>query len=315
MRSSGPRLGSRLRWGFFASRVFVLGLLVLVAAWTHYLNLKAGYNNARLVELAEGPWMRRFYEASEALFGLFGDPLETAQRSGGMVWSSSVLGLPLTDPIAALSVAARGSMPPLRLLLGLILPLGLALSFGRVFCTAICPASLVFFLSSRLRRLVQRWFWLPALKPGKGLAWGVLVGGLVLAGLYGHGIWTLILPYLAMGQALFHTIVYENSVAGGLASAALAALGFFVAADLLLGDHFVCRHLCPTGRLLGAIGRRAPVGLVRDADQCTASCEVCTQMCPLGADPKHDAPVDCSACGECLVACPTACLTIGRRSA
>jgi len=311
-----PRLsGATLRWGFFASRVLVLALICMVAAWTHYLNLKAGYNNARLVELAHGPWMRRFYEASEAFFGLLGDPLEVAQQSGGMVWSSSILGLPLTDPVAALSVASRGSMPGTQFLLGLLIPLGVALTFGRVFCAAICPASLVFYVTSRLRRLLKRWFLLPNLNPGRGLAWGVLVGGLVLANMYGHGVWTLVLPYLAMGQALFHTIVYESSVAGGVAAAALGALVFFALADLLLGDHFVCRHLCPTGRLLGSLGRRAPLGVVRDAPNCKTSCNACTEICPLAADPKQDDLLDCSSCGECLSVCPTSCLSMGRKTA
>ena len=307
--------GSRLRWGFLASRVLVLTLLCLVAAWTHYLNLKTGYNSPRLVELAEGPWMRRFYEASEALFGLFGDPLEVAQSSGGLVWSSTVLGLPLTDPVAALSLAVRGDVPSLRFMLGLIAPLALALLFGRIFCAAICPASLVFFVSSRLRRLLRRWFLLPDLKPGRGLSWGVLAGGLILAMMYGHGVWSLVLPYLAMGQTLFHSIAYSNAAVGGIATAAGGALLAFVLADLLLGDHFVCRHLCPTGRLLGSLGRRAPLGVVRDAGHCVSSCDVCTEICPLGADPKRDALVDCSTCGECLSACPTACLSVGRRTA
>jgi ferredoxin-type protein NapH len=315
MAARGSTSGTRLRWGFFATRVLVLLFLCLVAAWTHYLNLKAGYNNARLVELAHGPWMRRFYEASDTFFGMFGDPLESAQRSGGMVWSATIMGLPLTDPVAALSVVARGSLPPLRFALGLVLPLGLALAFGRVFCAAICPASLVFFVTSRIRRFVLRWFYLPSLSPGRGLAWGVLVGGLVLAALRGHGIWSLLLPYVAMGQTLFHTLVYESSVAGGLAAATLGALVVFALADLLLGDHFVCKYLCPTGRLLGVLGRRAPFGVVRDAALCQASCDTCTAICPLGADPKVDALLDCSLCGECLSACPTACLTLGSKSA
>jgi len=306
--------GGHLRWFFLLTRLTVLGLFCLFAMWTEYLNLKAGYNNARLVELAHGPWVRWFYELSDGLFSLFGDPLEVAQRSGGLVWSSTLLGWPSTDPVAGLSVIARGGSLSPTFFLGLILPIGLALCFGRVFCSGICPASLVFYVTSRIRRFVLRWFWLPNLRLGRGVAWGVLFGGLVLAFFYGHGIWSLILPYLAMGQSLFHLIAFDNTMAAGIVTATLTAFLVLVVADLLLGDHFVCRNLCPTGRLLGGIGKLAPVRVRRDADACIESCVTCTKMCPLGADPKLDRLVDCSLCGECVSACPSQCLTVGRRA-
>ncbi len=307
--------GGQLRWFFLASRLFVLGLMCLTAVWSEYLNLKVGYNNARLVDLAHGPWVRRFYDASDWFFGQFGDPLEIAQSSGGMVWSSTILGLPLTDPVAGLSVAVNGGPMPGTFLLGLVIPVGVALLLGRVFCAGVCPASLVFFVTSRVRRLLRRWFYLPNLKPGRGFAWGILVGGLLLSTQYGHGIWTLILPYFAMGQALFHSIAFQDAIDPnfiGIVKMAGSAFILLVLGDLLLGDHFVCRYVCPTGRLLGAIGRGARFRVKREAAACLESCNSCTQICPIGADPKVDNLVDCSLCGECLSACPSQCLTVGK---
>jgi ferredoxin-type protein NapH len=293
-----------------ATRAGVLLVLVVFALWTEYLNLKVGYNNARLVELAAGKPMRTFYEASDRFLSFFGeDPVAVAQTNGGMTWSIRVMGVPFTDPVAALSVLLRDHSWTLAFGLGLVLPLGLALVFGRIFCSYVCPASLVFFAISRLRRLLSRAFYFPELGCNRGVAWGVLAGGLVAALLYGHGIWALLLPYFAIGQSIFHALAF------GTLSACVAALIVFTLADFALGHQFTCRNLCPTGRLLGWIGQRSLVTVRRDAERCVDRCEACIDACPLAARPKYDDTQDCSLCGECLMVCPTSCLHVGVKHA
>jgi ferredoxin-type protein NapH len=293
-----------------ATRAGVLALLCLFALWTDYLNLKVGYNSARLVELSDGKAMRIFYQASDALFTAIDaeEPVRAMQRSGGMTWSIRILGVPFTDPIAALSVGVKHRHWPLEFMLGLGLPLLLALTCGRVFCAYICPASLLFFTVARVRRLLQRYFFFPNIRLHSGFAWGVLAGGLIMALLTGHGIWTLLLPYLAMGQTIFH------GLALGTLAAAAGALVVFALADLLLGDQFTCRNLCPTGRLLGAIGTRAVVAVRRDESACISKCTSCIDVCPLAVKPKLDETHDCSLCGECVAVCPTNCLSVGVRA-
>ena len=294
------------------TRASVLGLLCLFALWTEYLNLKVGYNNARLVELSAGSdrpiyakVLRQFYESSDAFFSFFGDPIQVMQMNGGMTWSIRVMGLPFSDPVAGLALLARNQALPLSFSLGLILPLAIALIFGRVFCSYICPASLVFFISARIRRFLSKFFLLPELQVSPGLAWGLLCGGITASTLFGYGIWTLILPYFAIGQTIFHGLAF------GTLSVTIASLAFFLTFDLLLGQQFTCRNLCPTGRLLGFLGQKARVTVQRDASRCIESCHSCTQICPLKVDPKQDQTRDCSLCGECLSVCPSKCLSVG----
>jgi len=287
------------------TRATVLSLLCLFAIWTEYLNLKVAYNHPRLVELSSGKMMRLFYEYSDRFFSMFGDPIEVMQTNGGMTWSIRIMGVPFTDPIAALSLVVKNHELPLGFMLGLIIPLGIALVFGRLFCSYICPASLVFFTISRLRRLLKRFFYLPEFNINRGFAWGMLTGGLLIALLYGHGVWTLLLPYFAIGQTIFHGIAF------GALSASLGTVVIFAMIDLLLGHQFTCRYICPTGRLLGVIGRKSLVSVNRNASQCLDQCQMCNQICPLQAMPKQDHLMDCSLCGECLTICPTNCLTIG----
>ena len=289
------------------TRLGVVLLLCVLALLTEYNNLKLGYNNARLVELSSGTTTRVLYETADAFFNRFDDPLQTAQTNGGMTWSIRIMGVPFTDPVAALSVLTANFRLETGFVLGLIIPLSLALLFGRVFCSYICPASLLFFTIARIRRLLGKWFLFPELSLHRGFAWGIMVGGLATAAWLGHGIWMLLLPYFGIGQTIFH------GIAMGTLSIALGSVVVFALLDLLFGKQFTCRYVCPTGRLLGAIGSRSVFAIQRDAPQCVSQCTSCADVCPMKVNPKLDETVDCSMCGECLVICPTKCLSIGRR--
>jgi ferredoxin-type protein NapH len=289
------------------TRAGVVAILCLLAMLTSYHNLKRAYNHPRLVELSEGKAMRVFYETADQFFSIFGDPATTAQRSGGMTWSIRLAGVPFTDPIAAISVLAKSHKWELGFALGLIIPLALALLFGRVFCAYICPASLLFFTISRFRSVISKFFLLPELSLNRGFCWGILFGGVATAVWIGHGVWTLILPYFAIGQTLFHGIAY------GAISFSLGSIAVFGLLDLIMGKQFTCRYVCPTGRLLGAIGRKSLFALKRDAHACLDACTSCIDVCPMKVQPKFDESHDCSMCGECLTICPTKCLSIGVR--
>ena len=292
-----------------ATRLGVVVLLCTFALLTEYLNLKTAYNHPRLVELSSGKSMRLFYETADRFFSFVGEPMEEAQTNGGMTWSIRIMGVPFTDPVAALSVMAKDHRLKLGFALGLIAPVTLALLLGRAFCSYICPASLLFFSISRIRRWLGRWFYFPDLSINHGFAWGILVGGLGVAVWTGHGVWTLILPYFAIGQTLFH------GIAMGTLSIALGSILLFATLDFFFGRQFTCRYICPTGRLLGFIGRKPLFTIRRNAQECISNCNSCAEVCPMKVSPKLDETVDCSICGECMVICPTHCLSIGPRTA
>ena len=309
VQSSTKRLlnGRVLLIGSVFSRFCVLLLLCTLGLWTEYLNLKVGYNNPRLVELSSGKTMRIFYEISDAFFSRFGDPVQVMQSNGGMTWSIRLMGIPFTDPIAAMSLLVKNYHWPMEFALGLIVPVALALIFGRVFCNYICPASLLFFAIARIRRLFGKFFYFPEVPMNRGLAWGILAGGLIAAILYGHGVWTFVLPYFAVGQTVFHALAF------GTLSVAIGGILFFAFVDLCLGYQFTCRYLCPTGRLLGFLGRRSIISVRRDPNYCLTKCTSCRDICPLKVNPKLDETRDCSLCGECMSICPGNCLSVGLR--
>lgn len=286
-----------------------LGLLILIALfafWTEYLNLKVGYNHPRLVELSQGKAMRIFYEMSDGFFSLFGDPLTVMKTNAGMTWSIRIMGFTFTDPINFLSVSLKGNPFSWGFAGGLIGPLLLLLIFNRAFCSFICPASLLFYCIARIRRFLNKFLLLPKIKIEGGFGWGVLLAGLICAYIFTHGVWSLILPYFAIGQTIFQGIAF------GTISITVWAISFFVFVDLVCNEYFTCRNICPTGKLLGFLGKRSLYRVKKDESKCLTSCDSCNAICPFEAKPKQQSNENCSLCGECLVACPTGCLTIGK---
>jgi len=51
-----------------------------------------------------------------------------------MTWSIRLMGVPFTDPLAAISVFVKNHSLQLGFALGLIIPLTLALLFPHIFC-------------------------------------------------------------------------------------------------------------------------------------------------------------------------------------
>jgi len=298
--------GKKLLYFSLATRISVLLLITTFALMNSYLNYKTGYNSSRLVGLSSGVLAQAAYQITDTMLYFFDDPIGFLQASSGMTWSIRILGVPFTDPVAGLSILIKNHSMETGFAIGLLVPFFMAFVFGRVFCAYICPASLLFFSIARIRRTLGTWFYFPQFKMSQWFAWGVLLGGLVTAWQFGHGVWTLILPYFAMGQTIFHGIAF------GTASVSVFSLIAFFILDLVFGHQFTCRYVCPTGRLLGFIGRKSIISVRRNDKLCLEKCNMCADVCPMGISPKLDESVNCTLCGECMVICPANCLKPGK---
>ncbi len=158
---------------------------------------------------------------------------------------------------------------PVFVIVFFVLPLGLALFYGRTFCAAVCP------LGGIQDAVV--------LKPTHVPEWLDSVLG--------------VLPYIYLGLA----VLLATTGAGFVICQYDPFIGFFrFGADfnmvifgmsiLLLGTVVArpyCRYLCPYGVLLNWMSRQSKRHVKITPDECN-NCRLCEESCPFGAIKKPD---------------------------
>ncbi|MCI2241546.1 NapH/MauN family ferredoxin-type protein [Adlercreutzia faecimuris] len=218
----------------------------------------------------------------------------------GSLASSSVGGVTLLDPLAALQVAAASRELAPALLVG-VLPVVAAYGLirGRAFCGWVCPVNLLGEAADWLRARLGIEVRERAVPRHAKL--GVAAGVVALSAVAGVPVFESFNPVGAVNRGLLF---------GALAG--VWTLAAVLACDVLWGRRVWCRALCPMGGVYEALGRMGQVNVAIDHDACTR-CGRCEAVCP--ADPAILAPAvdgadaivragDCMACGACVDACP-----------
>jgi ferredoxin-type protein NapH len=210
----------------------------------------------------------------------------------GSVWSITIAGFEVADPLAAALVVAAGRSAVL--LAAAAVPVLATLLGGRLFCGWVCPARLPVELAAWIRRKGRR----PVVRAPwlRWVKYGVLAGGLGLAALTGWNLVALIYPPAILVREAHYCLVYG---AAGWGAVVVAAA--FVA-DLVVERGAWCRGLCPGGALYSLLGQPAVLKLRVREDRCTR-CERCLKVCPLGLDPTAAPGGECDRCGLCQRAC------------
>ncbi len=184
------------------------------------------------------------------------------------------------------------------LLIGMVIPVLLALLLGRVFCAWICPISFFSEVIDRIFRLLSgKRYRKDRLTLIRQVFWFALLGELFLAMVLGTPIFVFLSPPGLVGRQIMMAVFFH----------AIAIEGIIVV--LVLGLHlltrrFFCRYLCPLGALLGVIGSKRRLVVTRDEDKCN-ECGLCKRACPLGLNPAGGDSLSayCWNCGECIDAC------------
>lgn len=248
--------------------------------------------------------------AGWGLAGLFaGGDGEVATPAEGVFFgslsSSSVAGVPLFDPLAALEVtaASRGLLAASALTGAVLVVVAYGLVRGRAFCGWMCPVNLIGEGVDAARRRLG--IVVPERTVPRRAKIGVAVAVVLLSALVGFPVFELISPIGAVNKGL---------VFGSFAGA--GTLLAIVIAELLVSRRLWCRALCPLGGTFQVLGRAGQVNVAIDHDACI-HCDKCAQVCL--ADPAILAPAlagqdvivragDCMACGACVDVCPTSAL-------
>lgn len=201
------------------------------------------------------------------------------------------------------------------------------LLFGRIYCSALCPAGVfqdiinrIFCIGKKKKKGVRRFKYR---KPANWLRY-VLLAATVVTTLFGFsGLCLLLDPYSNFGRiaanlfrpavmwgnnvladwlmtmdnySLFHVTISTVSIAGVVA--AVTALVVFIVMVVFRGRLF-CNTLCPVGALLSLVSRYSFFRISFDKEACT-HCGNCEHTCKAEAIDAKALTVDTSRCVDCF---------------
>lgn len=202
----------------------------------------------------------------------------------------------------------------------------LTLTFGRIYCSVICPLGITQDLLARLNRKKNKYSY------SKRMTWLQAIVVVVFVCLLMLGMTSLagfIEPYSIFGriaQSILQPIYVGANNLLALAAEHLDSYAFYnkevwlrgsvtlIAAVVSLvvvgilairGGRTYCNTICPVGTLLGVLSRFSWFKVVIDADKCK-NCRKCERSCKASCIDVKNHTVDyarCVVCGNCLGNC------------
>lgn len=222
----------------------------------------------------------------------------------GSLASSSIIGITLTDPFAALQVLFASKEISFVYMGGALLIFGFYFIVrGRVFCSWVCPLNTLLEITDKIRKFLK----LPDKQMDRHQKKYYALATIVLSFLIGVPIFEIFSPIgFTMRNLLF---TYGTGIW------LLLAIILF---DLLISKRGWCRYICPLGGFYQSIGKFGLFQVKFNHDACVG-CIKCRSVC--FADPDILEPTinretqyvkagDCSLCGACVDNCPFGALKI-----
>ena len=217
--------------------------------------------------------------------------------------------LRLTSPLEGLESLLITRQIFVPTLVGMAIPLLLATLLGRVFCSWICPISLLAQGVEWVRGAVSR------KRQGRDrlilprqMLWYALIGEILLALILGAPLFVVFSPPGLVGSELMRAVFFQTLAWEGVLIIVVLLLE-------LLARRFFCRYLCPLGALLALIGTRRKLVVARVDSSCT-QCGRCDRVCPVGIKPSQDESLSpyCWNCAACIDSCEHQALTFRWRN-
>jgi len=205
----------------------------------------------------------------------------------------------IVSPLEGLESILTGKEIYLPALIAMLTPLTVAFLLGRVFCSWICPLTLAFEASDRLRGKIGRKSKAAnSRRLPRAFLWLTLLGELLLTMILGAPVFVFLSPPGLVGREIMTLVFFGTLAWEGMLLALILVLEVFA-------RRVFCRSFCPLGALLALVGMKRRLRLRLNAAACL-SCGRCARTCPMGLQPAkgEGASVYCWNCGDCVDDCP-----------
>lgn len=228
-------------------------------------------------------------------------PVPTLLQISGDTWSMQIYGFSLSHPLAFLDNWLSAHVIYLPVLLAALIPLGLTLLLGRVFCSWLCPVGFLLELNMKIRSWLKigRGFTLPDIR------YLLFAFCLFLSFFLAVPILSVLDPPHIFGRELMNIFThYSVSVIG-----IVLLLGILVA-DTFIATRACCSRICPSGGGLSLLGKYRLLRIRMNSEKCI-ECGQCDASCPYELAPmglalnRNFQWTECDNCGLCRDTCPT----------
>ncbi|HSL90673.1 MAG TPA: 4Fe-4S binding protein [Ignavibacteriaceae bacterium] len=227
----------------------------------------------------------------------------------GNLYSITIFGIDIVDPAMALQTTLLSREFIEVLIIGIILPIVLALILGKVFCSWMCPFNT---LSEYWQSVTKKIFPARAKKsksklleinPNPWIYWRILILFFAL---------TVILDFplvsFLSAPGIISAEISHYIMGMGLGLEIFIVLGIIFIEGIIFKRYW-CKYVCPVGGVLSVF--RTPKTLRinhnEGACSCAANAEPCSRSCPLDLSPKRDNLYPyCYNCGLCIKTCEKA---------
>lgn len=221
----------------------------------------------------------------------------------GTLYSIDILGWTIADPAMILQMILLGQPLLWTLVLAVLIPIILALIFGRIFCSWMCPYNFLAELLYKLRRLV-----FPREKnrnhnPVRNSQWAILASIFLLILLTGIPL----IVFLSMPGLL--TAEITDLVFGGDLGLELVLVACVLLLDTFILKRAWCKFLCPVGFTLSLFKTPLTLRVISRSTVCvdcdTKREHTCNQACPLDLNPRISKNLypGCYNCLDCVCSC------------
>jgi len=181
---------------------------------------------------------------------------------------------------------------------------GMAMLYGRLFCSYLCPQMIFSEASLAMEAWLQKWITRRFLSwPSGRRVWLFRIAFYVLVGLASVFLAFVFISYFVEPRDLFWRLMsLDLWTAGGISGAVVTLITFL---DFAFVRQRFCVTACPYGYLQGMLtdGNTLLVHY-RDEGKDCIECKKCVRVCHMGIDIR-DSPyqIECVHCGECIDAC------------